>query len=719
MGYLILNLWAAFFVTGAAAGSTDPAVGVSLSAPPSQVGRYEKLELPIDVGREYSNPFDPCEAELDVLVTEPNGRSLSLPAFWGQDYERKNLTQGGKPVAWCYPQGIGSWKVRFAPTELGTYALRASLKDRRGEVSSSPVTFECVASPGKGFLRTGRDDPRFLEFSEGQPFFAIGQNLAFIGEGQYVTLPKAEEVFGKLAASGANFLRIWTCCDDWALAIEARKSAWVRSWTKESPVVTMPGSEGESPRRCVQLKGDGGASLAATPSHPVALRPGTPYVFTGLVKTDGCKALHLQVGDNTLDVPSVGTAPTGWQPFELRFTTGSNENWLGRVAFTLVGSGTVWLDGISLKEAAGGAELLWEADANRPVRGNYNPLDCFLLDQIVEAARRNGIYLMLCAMTRDLYMNSLSKPGSPEYLKATADAKQFLRYAVARWGYSTSVAAWEYFNEMDPGKPTDEFYAQVGRYLEQIDIYRHLRTTSTWHPSARDCRHPQIDIAQEHHYMRPDDDDFKDEVESILRQSRWLREQASNKPALIGEFGLATAQWGQSEYMKQDRDGVHFRNCLWASALGGCSGAAMFWWWELLDQQDAYRHYKPLATFLADLRPAGLQPTTAATSEPRLRIIGRQGEDRAYLWLVDRQATWWNLIVEKRQPGAIESATITLDGLKPGHYVAVWWDTQEGAPVDRQTLSTDDGRLRLTAPPFTRDLACKIAPAAFAPGPTP
>jgi hypothetical protein len=212
--------------------------------------------------------------------------------------------------------------------------------------------------------------------------------------------------------------------------------------------------------------------------------------------------------------------------------------------------------------------------------------------------------------------------------------------------------------------------------------------------------------------MRPEDDDFKDEVESILRQSRWLREQAPNKPALIGEFGLATAKWGLSEHMKQDRDGVHFHNCLWASALSGCSGTAMFWWWELLDQQNAYRHYKPLATFLADFRPAGLRQTTATTAEPRLRILGQQAEDRAYLWLVDRNATWWNLVVEKQEPSSIDAATIALDGMKPGPYRVLWWNTREGKPVASQTASAQDGRLSLTAPPFRSDLACKIAPAA-------
>jgi len=612
-----------------APGMAGAAQEIVLSTPAKQVGTYEKLELLLEIDRQYANPFDPCEVEVNVLIATPGGQSLVLPAFFGQDYERRDLERDGKTVAWCYPRGVGSWQARFAPTEPGTYTARAVLRDGRGEITSASVMFECLASASKGFLRVSDEDPRFLQFSEGPPFFPIGQNLAFIGEGQYVTAPRAEEIFGKLAANGANFVRIWTCCQDWALAVEARKSAWTRSWTRESPVVAVPGSEGEAQaRKCVKIEGENGTSITASPSYNVALRPGAKYVITGKITMEGPEAVRLQVGSNDW---RIAAGASDWQAFEQEFTTGANEYWLGRVAFSLVGAGSVWLDALSLKEAAGGTELLWEADVNRPVRGYYNPLDCFLLDEIIEAAERNGIYLMLCAITRDLYMDSLSKVGSEQYRRAMSDVRKFMRYAVARWGYSTSVAAWEYFNEMDPGKPTNTFYEEVGKYLEQVDIYAHLRTTSTWAPSARDCRHPQLDIAQEHHYMRPDDpaaplrvgDDFKDEVESIVRQSTWLREHAANKPALIGEFGLATPKWGLSDYMKQDREGVHFHNCLWASAFSGVSGTAMFWWWEQLDLQDAYRHYKPLATFLANVAPAGLQQTAATTSEPRLRILGR------------------------------------------------------------------------------------------------
>jgi len=674
-----------------------------------ETGRYERLDLLINVDRDYDNPFDPCAVQVDVMLASPSGRSMRLPAFFAQEYERRDFEQRGKTTAWYYPTGTGSWKARFAPTEIGVYTARASLKDADGQVLSASLQFECTNSSRAGFLRTHDEDPRFLQFTEGEPFFAIGQNLAFVGEGQYVNVPKAEEIFARLAENGANFVRIWTCCQDWALAIEAQKSTWTRSWTHQSPVVALPGAEDEpSARKCVKLAGDDGTSITASPSHPIGLRPQTRYAFTGRFKADRCQALRLQVGAHQWELPADSAGDDGWQTFRKEFVTEPSDYRLGRVAFNLVGAGTAWLDALSLKEAAGGAELFWEADVNRPPRGYYNPLDCFMLDQLVGAAERNGIYLMLCLITRDLYMSSLSDVDSAEYRRATEDAKKLMRYAVARWGYSTSVAAWEYFNEMDPGKPTNPFYAAVGAYLEQIDIYKHLRTTSTWHPCARDCRHPQLDVAQEHHYMRPGQEDFKDEVTSIIEQTRFLREHAPSKPALIGEFGLANDKWGLSDYMKQDSEGVHFHNCLWASAFAGSSGTAMFWWWDQLDRQDAYGHYRPLAAFLEDVSFVGLEPAHVTPSDERIRALGYQGDDRAYLWLASKEATWWTLVVENRQPKAVAGAALTVLGLRPGRYRVRWWNTQTGQTTKTQEHTADREGLNVPIPAFHHDIACKI-----------
>lgn len=679
---------------------------VDITMPVDTVGKYQGLELTLTVDRPYQDPFDPGQVDLSVHIEGPAGKTTVVPAFWAQDYERRRTGQRRRMANWYYPVGSGTWRARFAPMALGDYSAVAVLKDSEGLTQSSPVRFKCIESDTQGFLGVSEKDPRFMAFSDGTPFFAIGQNLSFIGGGQYVNLTKAEEIFGKLSDKGANFLRIWTCCDDWAIGIESKKSAWGRSWDRGSSIVAMPGSV---TRNCVLIGEDKG-SVSVSPSHPVALRPGTRYVLSGRFMTEAATGLAVEMSPGGRSQFEAG--PSGiWKEFRQEFVAENDRHWLGRLSLVRIGTGKIWLDGLSLKEVGGGAELLWEADVNRPKRGYYNQLDCFILDKIVESARQNGIFLMLCLITRDLYMSQLSNVNSDDYRRAVADAKKFMRYAVARWGYSKSIAAWEYFNEMDPGKPTDRFYDEVGAYLEEIDPYHHLRTTSTWHPSARDCRLQRLDIAQLHHYMRPETkEEFKDEVAVLVDKTRFLREHAPNKPALVGEFGLATPKWGLSDNMKRDKNGTHFQTSLWASAFAGSSGTAMFWWWEQLDAQDAYRHYRPLSTYLADVSFAGLERTDAAVSNDSIRVLGYQGRQCAYLWLFNRQATWWNIVIDEAKPQAVQGEMLDVPGLAPGRYTVQWWDTDTGEVTARSEVSIRQGRLSVPIPAFDRHIACKIRP---------
>jgi len=677
---------------------------LELRSSTAKVGRFAKIEFRIQGVGSYANPFDPAGVDVRIELTHPDGRRSSIPTFQAQEYERRSI-QGRD---WIYPTGLPVWKARFAPMTLGRFEAVAVRKDGRGESRSPPLQFDCVPSMAKGFVRVSRQDPRFLEFSDGQPFFAIGQNLAFIGSGQYVTLSKAEDIFARLATNGANYLRIWTCCEDWALALEARKSAWDRSWSRRAPIVPMPDN---NPRKCLRIAGPD-RILEVSPSHPVALRPGVRYLVTGTARIEPGATLRLEV-QGTKAESLAPVTPQAWSDYRYEFITGPNDYWLGSMRFRLEGKETAWLGDLSLKEAGGGPELLWEADVNRPARGFYNPVDCFMLDELVSAAEQRGIYLQLCLLTRDLYIEALKDPDSPEYEEAVADAKKLFRYAVARWGYSTCVAAWEYWNEMNPNLPTDRFYSELGRFLEETDLYGHLRTTSTWGPSPRDCHHPKLDLADTHFYLRPTDSNrLTDEVEAIQDRTRWLREQAPNKPAHLGEFGLADDQWRITDEMKQSPELVDAHNALWASALSGASGTALFWWWERLDERKVYPLYRPVSAFVADvpwtsgeLRPAALGP-----EDPRLRVVGSQARDRAWLWLFHRAASWKRTVTEKRPPTELSDVGLELREMPEGTYRVEWWDTRTGEVLKTDPIESRGRVLRLIAPAFTRDLAVKIKP---------
>jgi endo-1,4-beta-mannosidase len=110
----------------------------------------------------------------------------------------------------------------------------------------------------------------------------------------------------------------------------------------------------------------------------------------------------------------------------------------------------------------------WDDLAVEVEVGNYSLENTWRLDYVVELAERKGIHLLMCTESfnyfctkstapcnwdKDCYYNKkfggfLDKPE--EFFtdaRAKADYKNRLRYLVARYGYSTAVFAWEFFNE--------------------------------------------------------------------------------------------------------------------------------------------------------------------------------------------------------------------------------------------------------------------------------
>jgi hypothetical protein len=681
---------------------------------PSHAGRYERIEFQVQLEGVFHNPDNPDEVALDLEVTSPSGRRLTVPGFHYQPFEWRLAPRGGRPAEWFYPTGQPNWRVRFAPEEIGLYSATAVGRTRLGQRTSAPVTFQCVPSARRGPVRVSPRDPRFFEFSDGTPFFPLGHNVAFIGSGQYLDTERAAGVFRKMATNGANFARVWACSEDWAMAIEARKSAWGRSWNWNPPLVPMPGNEGyHADQSCLRLGGTNAGRLAISPSHPVALRPDTEYQITGQALTEPETSLVIELNRTPQGEPIRSEKRGQWVTFKRSFRTAANQHWLGEGALRVTGERRVWVHSLSLREAGGGPELLWEADLQRAPRGFYNPLDCAMLDRLLESADQHGIHLQLCLFTRDHYRFDLANPRSPAYAAAISSAQKLLRYAVARWGWSDRVFAWEYFNEMDPGAPTERFHRELGEYLLQTDPYRHLRTTSGWGPAPKHWEHPQLDVADLHWYLRPNSTPaWQDEVAAVLDRAALVRRHAPRKPAVLGEFGLADEKWGRSPYMTQDKDGVHFHNALWASAFSGLAAAASFWWWETLDAQEAYRHYRPLAMFLRDLpfTSARLNAVTLTTAQGN-RVLAWQGENRVYGWVFNPLATWWNRVVEKKTVPETNGDRLTLAGLKPGVYRLQWWDTRAGTVEKETGVTLSSPTQPLSLPAYLADLAFKLVAA--------
>ena len=166
---------------------------------------------------------------------------------------------------------------------------------------------------------------------------------------------------------------------------------------------------------------------------------------------------------------------------------------------------------------------------------------------------------------------------------AKALTKRKLRYAVARWGYSTSIMAWELFNEVqftDAGQTgqwgiIQSWHDEMALFLRSQDPYQHLITTSS------DLTQPiwdQCDYYTHH--------DYPNDVITGLRDAPDISASQPVKP----DFGAECATNGVPRY------GVDAP--LWAGLMNGQSGDEQPWWWDSMDGENDYIYFRAVSDFI-------------------------------------------------------------------------------------------------------------------------
>ena len=265
-----------------------------------------------------------------------------------------------------------------------------------------------------------------------------------------------------------------------------------------------------------------------------------------------------------------------------------------------------------------------------PKTGSAYRMDqAWALDYVLEQAEKNGIYLMICfdyhgmLKTRTDRWNKnahwrshpynvvhggpCKRPGDFfTHPRAKRLYKERLRYIVARWGYSTHVLAWEFWNEVDlcypergvTSKVVAEWHREMGAFLKRIDPNRHLVTTSFCRSGAGDevWRLPQMDFTQSHCYNESDPATALTAIASEMYAK-------FGKPTFTGEYGVASG--GAEATAKKDPLGAALHQALWSSALSGSAGTAMPWWWDnYIHPEGMYVVWRTLSEFF-DHEPLG------------------------------------------------------------------------------------------------------------------
>lgn len=249
----------------------------------------------------------------------------------------------------------------------------------------------------------------------------------------------------------------------------------------------------------------------------------------------------------------------------------------------------------------------------------YSQEGAWKLDHVFSLAEANGIYLMLCLDHHGMYQAddkgwggtnnfwNRSNPYSTDLGGPCANADEFftspeaakfyekrLRYLIARYGYSTHLHSWQFFNEIDNiyrqkvivPEHVLEWHKRMAPVLKRMDPYGHLVTTSLTGGSQRDeyWQIPGMDYTMYHSYGDP-----APGRRVSLIAARYHKD--FKKPFMIGEYGTSAYK------LNLDNDPYlrGFRQILWCGVTSGSCGTAMSWWWEDIHSQDLYPVYAALS----------------------------------------------------------------------------------------------------------------------------
>ncbi|WP_415813891.1 DUF5060 domain-containing protein, partial [Deinococcus marmoris] len=193
----------------AAAQTGNAPTQLSLSAPTSAPTTFNPAEFSLSTDGTFTNPYDPAQADLNVRFTSPTGKTMTVPAFWSQDFDRATLQ----------PQGKAGWRVRFTPTSAGKWTASAAFA--RPSLRSAPLAFNVAASDSPGFVRLDKQNPRYFAYDDGkaqQFYFPIGLNIGWASGQGAAVLADYERWLTRLSSNGGNLARVWMAA--WSFGLE-------------------------------------------------------------------------------------------------------------------------------------------------------------------------------------------------------------------------------------------------------------------------------------------------------------------------------------------------------------------------------------------------------------------------------------------------------------------------------------------------------------------
>ncbi|MCX6854159.1 MAG: DUF5060 domain-containing protein, partial [Verrucomicrobia bacterium] len=305
--------------------------------------------------------------------------------------------------------------------------------------------------------------------------------------------------------------------------------------------------------------------------------PSSDKGFVAVGKTDP-KYLEYEDGSPYI---GLGHNLLGWEWSGSRNTAGTYDfdRWLDRMSQNKANMAQFdFCEGDQLEWTRNPTELPYSSSWQG--LGRYNQKVAWKMDHIISKAEQLGIFFRLCfshwedfdderkdfphwGWNRNPYNSANGGPVAnvTEFFKDPAAKdhyKRYLRYIMARWGYSKNILTYELWNEVDApkmawGEGHDyhsnqrailDWHREMSGYLKQLDPHHLITTSFADNLNQPDVwQLPNIDLTTIHRYPHFNqwlDGKFEQfEVEDCLTYIIQKRSKSDSKPLLIGEFTVS------------------------------------------------------------------------------------------------------------------------------------------------------------------------------------
>ncbi|KKS80855.1 MAG: hypothetical protein UV56_C0006G0003 [Candidatus Woesebacteria bacterium GW2011_GWC1_43_10b] len=747
---------------------------ISLVSPnPQTVRVYEKYELKFNVNTASNYPFFQYDenppsgiaprigVSVEGVFTAPSGQILRQPAFYTTE-----VSKVGTGSSMYFEETSNKyWVIRFSPQEIGTYQVSVSVQDASGITSQQIGTFNATAPNKDGFIKVSSSDPRYFEFTNGRIYWPIGpawntnndyskykdtgQNLERVwmgGFGAYSTnfarwISSAERHGNEGIATRLNYAEHLPGHElSYEIFYPEGFRIWIPRWQNDAFAPRFKANTTYQVKLVLKSVNIAGPNNSSYPYGLVARAHNFLSHETAILETE-----------NTLRSSPIilghVNSNQDWRTINTTFTTGSSVYTDVSLYLDNVTAGQVYIDEFSIKEVLPGGGVGGEKIRNpsADLHTYVDPRAAAFFDWQVEEGEKNGVFFKYVVHDKnDWIQNHLNAQGQfvssdqdggyyqEENTKARWLLRQWYRYLIGRWGYSTAIQSWELNNEGPPNEdppgsgsaPHWRTAQAFAKFMHDEDSHPHLATTSLWccwRPKLweNEILFPDIDYADVHDYSNNSAlteysgkaATTNDEANWVIETGAMVAEDAIGKPILAGETGLTASSGAPVAELQQANSGVWYHNMLWTELAAGFVFKPNYWWQEHINFIEKEQISTPFNLFIGnlDLNKGGYVDAGATSANSGLRIVGQKNtsKGKAVLWIQNKNHTWKNVF-----DGTVItpiSDSVNTPGLAANtDYKVEFWDTYLGTASVQTIKSASDGTFSIPVSNLTTDIAVKI-----------